>query len=70
METWRVASMKRSSTTRNYIGAMDSLEDLRTERGAFGSVEEFYAFWRSQAVRRAPSEPEPEAVEPEVAIGP
>lgn len=70
VETWRVASMKRSSTTRNYIGAMDSLEDLRTERGAFGSVEEFYAFWRSQAVRRAPSEPEPEAVEPEVAIGP
>jgi Restriction endonuclease EcoRV len=69
VETWRVASMKRSSTTRNYIGAMDDLEDLRAERGAFESIEDFYRYWRSQPVRR-PVEPvpEPEQVEPEEAL--
>ena len=38
VETWRVASTKRSSTTRNYIGAMDTLADLRAERGEFATV--------------------------------
>jgi hypothetical protein len=62
VETWRVASTKRSSTTRNYMGAMDSIADLRAERGEFTSIEEFYAFWRRQPVRRAepPAEPEQE----------
>lgn len=68
VETWRVASMKRSSTTRNYIGAMDSLADLRAERGAFATIDEFYGYWRSQPIRRAPPEPEPESVEPEEVI--
>ena len=39
VETWRVASMRRSSTTRNYIGAVDTLAYLRTERGEFDSIE-------------------------------
>jgi hypothetical protein len=65
VETWRVASMRRSSTTRNYIGAMDSLDDLRAERGAFDTIEEFYEFWRSQPIRRASAPIEPEQVEPD-----
>lgn len=47
VETWRVASGQRSSQTRNYIGAMSSLEDLRNERGVFDTIEDFYAYWRS-----------------------
>jgi hypothetical protein len=67
VETWRVASMKRSSTTRNYIGAMDSLEDLRDERGAFDRIEDFHEFWRNQPIRRA-APIEPEQVEPNEAL--
>lgn len=60
VETWRVASKKRSSTTRNYMGAMDSIADLRAERGAFDTVDDFYAFWRAQPVKKAEPPPEPE----------
>ena len=34
-EPWRIASKERSSTTREYIGAVTSLDDLRVGRGAF-----------------------------------
>jgi hypothetical protein len=60
VETWRVASRRRSSTTRNYIGAVDTIADLRAERGEFASIEDFYAFWRSQPVVRSTPIPEPE----------
>ena len=63
VETWRVASMKRSSTTRNYIGAMDSLDDLRAERGAFDRIEDFYDYWRSQPIRRTAEPVELEQVD-------
>jgi hypothetical protein len=65
VETWRVASRRRSSTTRNYIGAVDDLSDLRAERGAFDTIDEFYEFWRAQPVKRA-AEPiqAVEAIEP------
>ncbi len=43
---WKIASDKRSSTTREYIGAVDDLEDLRGGRGTFESPEAFYDFWR------------------------
>ncbi|MBX6724089.1 MAG: restriction endonuclease, partial [Dactylosporangium sp.] len=36
----------RSSTTREYIGAVDSIEALREGRGAFATQEEFYRYWR------------------------
>ena len=66
-ETWRIASMKRSSTTRNYIGAVDLLVDLIEERGPFESEADFHAYWRSQPVRNARSltagVAEPESVE-------
>ena len=69
VETWRVASMKRSSTTRNYIGAVDSIADLRSESGHFDSIEDFYAFWRAQPIRRPEPIPPPESVEPEELLG-
>lgn len=45
-EAWRIASRQRSSTTREYIGAVTSIDDLRAGRGEFQSLEEFYAFWK------------------------
>jgi hypothetical protein len=47
VETWRVASRKKSSGTRNYIGAVMEIDRLRKEQGEFESADEFYAFWRS-----------------------
>lgn len=46
-EGWRLASRQRSSTTREYIGAVTSIEDLRAGKGEFDSEEEFYSYWRS-----------------------
>ena len=46
-EPWRIASRERSSTTREYIGAVDLLADLRAGVGAFASEQEFYDYWRS-----------------------
>jgi hypothetical protein len=48
---WRIASRQRSSTTREYIGAVDDLDALREGRGDFGSEEEFYRYWRSYPFR-------------------
>ena len=45
-EPWRIASRQRSSTTREYIGAVMSIADLRAGHGEFSSPEEFYRFWR------------------------
>jgi hypothetical protein len=44
---WRIGSRKRSSTTREYIGAVTSIEDLREGRGEFQTAEAFYQFWRA-----------------------
>jgi hypothetical protein len=43
---WRFASKQRSSTTREYIGAVVGLEALRAGEGEFVSEEEFLKFWR------------------------
>jgi hypothetical protein len=45
-EPWRIASQQRSSTTREYLGAVKSLDDLRNGRGEFKTEAEFYRFWR------------------------
>jgi hypothetical protein len=50
VEKWRVATKKRSSGTRCYIAASPIIADLRAEKGAFESEEEFNAFWRAQAI--------------------
>lgn len=50
-EPWRVSSKQRSSSTREYIGAVKSIERLREGRGEFSTPEDFYAFWRSYPFR-------------------
>lgn len=45
-EPWRIASKQRSSTTREYIGAVQAVDDLRAGNGEFDSEQAFYAFWR------------------------
>jgi len=44
---WKIASKKRSSKTREYIGAVANIEDLRAGRGEFDTPEAFYKYWRS-----------------------
>ena len=50
VEKWRVATKKRSSTTRCYIAASKPITDLRAERGDFSSEDEFNEYWRSHSV--------------------
>lgn len=50
-EPWRIASKMRSSTTREYLGAVTKIEDLRNGKGEFESAEEFYKFWRKYQFR-------------------
>jgi len=45
-ETWRIASKKRSSKTREYIGAVMAITDLKAGQGEFQTEEAFYAYWR------------------------
>jgi hypothetical protein len=53
-EPWRIASKKRSSTTREYIGAVDLIGDLRDGKGEFDSPEAFYKFWRNYQFKVSP----------------
>lgn len=46
-EPWKIASKKRSSTTREYIGAVQNLPELREGRGEFETPEAFYKYWRA-----------------------
>jgi hypothetical protein len=50
-EPWRIASRDRSSTTREYIGAVMQLDRLREGRGDFASQEDFYRYWRAFGFR-------------------
>lgn len=50
-EPWRIASRQRSSTTREYIGAVTSLDALRKGRGEFDDEGAFYKFWRAYKFR-------------------
>jgi Restriction endonuclease EcoRV len=50
-EPWRIASRQRSSTTREYLGAVMSIADLRAGRGEFKTPDEFYLFWRRYQFR-------------------
>jgi hypothetical protein len=45
-EPWKIASRQRSSTTREYLGAVTEIERLRKGDGEFKSEKEFYDFWR------------------------
>lgn len=46
-EPWRVASKDRSSTTREYIGAVIEIAALRQGRGDFDTEAAFYKYWRA-----------------------
>ncbi len=46
-EPWRIASTERSSTTREYIGAVTKLDRLRGGDGDFETEELFYKYWRA-----------------------
>jgi hypothetical protein len=45
-ESSRIASRERSSTTREYIGAITDISGLRAGAGAFTTPAEFYDYWR------------------------
>lgn len=45
-QPWRIASKQRSSTTREYIGAVQNIAALREGRGEFDTPEAFYSYWR------------------------
>jgi hypothetical protein len=47
VEKWRVASRKKSSGTRKYIGAVMEIDRLKREQGEFASAEDFYDYWRN-----------------------
>ncbi|MEQ7125314.1 hypothetical protein ABN034_12415 [Actinopolymorpha sp. B11F2] len=53
-EPWRIGSRQRSSTTREYIGAVDGLDDLRAGRGEFGTAKDFYDYWRRYPFKISP----------------
>ncbi len=48
---WRIASRERSSTTREYIGAVVDVQALRDGVGEFETEAEFYTYWRSYPFR-------------------
>ena len=48
-DTWRLASTKRASATREYIGSIQDIDRLVAGNGDFESEQDFYSFWRSTA---------------------
>jgi hypothetical protein len=50
-EPWRIGSKERSSTTREYIGAVVDVEALRAGNGAFETADAFYKYWRAYPFR-------------------
>ena len=50
-QPWRIASRQRSSTTREYLGGVTRVADLRDGRGEFATPEAFYAYWRRYGFR-------------------
>lgn len=53
-EPWKIASRDRSSTTREYIGAVNNIDSLRSGKGAFSSPAEFYFYWRKFPFKVSP----------------
>lgn len=54
-QTWTIGSKERSSTTREYIGAVMALADLKAGSGEFGSEQEFYDYWHKQKFKTPPA---------------
>jgi hypothetical protein len=53
-EPWRIASRERSSTTREYLGAVKGIDALRSGQGAFTTPAEFYDYWRRFSFKVSP----------------
>jgi hypothetical protein len=53
-EPWRIASRERSSTTREYIGAVNRIDALRSGQGVFATPAEFYDYWRRFPFKTSP----------------
>lgn len=53
-EPWRIASKERSSTTREYIGAVKEIDALREGKGAFSTSKAFYDYWRKYPFKVSP----------------
>lgn len=51
---WKIASRKRSSTTREYLGAVQKIPDLRWGNGEFKTEVEFYSYWRKHRFKIGP----------------
>ncbi len=49
-EKWRIATKQKASGTRCYVAASSSIEDLKAERGDFGSEGDFQDYWRAQPI--------------------
>jgi hypothetical protein len=56
---WKIASTRRSSTTREYIGAVDLIEQLRRGHGEFDTPADFYRFWLGVLVQGVAPGPAP-----------
>lgn len=54
-EPWRIASKQRSSSTREYIGAVKKIDDLRHGNGAFPDEASFYSYWRKFRFKIGPT---------------
>ena len=48
-ESWRIASTKRASATREYIGSVQDVDRIVAGQGDFESLEEFETHWRASA---------------------
>ena len=48
-ESWRIASTKRASATREYIGSVQSIEQLMKGQGELESADDFESYWRASA---------------------
>lgn len=53
-EPWRIASRDRSSTTREYLGAVTGLDALRSGQGVFANPADFYDYWRKFPFKVSP----------------
>ncbi|PKV77317.1 type II restriction endonuclease [Nocardia fluminea] len=53
-QPWKIASKNRSSSTREYIGAVKDIDALRDGKGMFETPEQFYTFWRNFKFKTAP----------------
>lgn len=50
VEGWRIATKKRASGTRYYVGSVTQIDRLKAGDGDFKTIDEFYTFWRAASL--------------------